>query len=1392
MKEILHTYKLRLTNLSQANRSLKLGKLSKRKDIDLCQLGHLNGFSAEELLRRLIADKDLNLISRPDPRHEPTNLADRRLTYIYREANTLFEEVGTYDLFVGYPFVEGKFLEGTVARCPLLLFPVRLQRKLMGRPRWKLERIKDEPVIFNRTFFLAYEQYQHIRFPDAFWEEEIFPNKDKLKWVNGLYEKIKQYELEVNFNPRLFDQEIQAFPNYLKATMDNFRSGVLSFQPHAVLGIFPQADSALLQDYERMEKHPQEFEFGDLLGSQVNEGETYIREEDRYFVTPVDQSQEASLLQVKNGNSIVVHGPPGTGKSQVIVNMIADSMAHGKKVLLVSQKRAALDVVYKRLEGLGLGKYAILVHDFRHDRKAIYGQIQELIEAIPDFQREIVDLNITQWEYTYQLLCRQVDQTAKKYEELYQALTQTQPYGISVHDLYLKADRHAELLPVETFASQATQAELEGLQDLLPLLNPYQDFFQPEYPWFLRHSLHEADWNQREEMASQLAQLPFQLQSLNEGYITCRKSWKTWPITRIEENDNLLEAYEQVDESLAKPSLKKGVEEILIDHNPKELESVLDSFGERIAALDSCHILDEGHWRIYGSLKKHLQVYDTQKEQKLRLFSLPFQRARWFLKKVLAESKTELTEGSFTQLKGEGAKFSALHSLYAAEHEREFLGDFPLLNSRTEKYAWVEQKKKQWAIWHATQKLPENEAVQRPRLKQGKIDQEAWGRSMEHVQALNAYTQVLKSTGSQWKSILHPQQAEILWQSIDRPESVEVYLQELSSTFKRDGEELHNLDRLIHESHPSIQEVLPQLYPYLINQRPVEEIQQQIQNSVYSHWIIQAERMHPVLSWVSTRNWEEQAQLFGKKLAESRKKVVELVLRRIKERIVEKITYNRLKNPVTYRDILHQVTKKRRIWSVRKLIQETWETGLSELTPCWMASPESASAIFPMEPGFFDLVIFDEASQCFVERALTITLRGKQVVIAGDEKQLQPLNLYQVRYEEEEIEFVEDEVALEVESILDLAKTRLLSQPLNWHYRSQDAALINFSNQAFYRNSLQVFPSAKKNPTYTPALEWVQVRGFWRNNRNLEEADRIIQLVLELLQQPDNPTLGIVTFNYHQQELIKDRLEETLAELLQRDESRYYQLQACMDRREQGEFQGLFVKNIENVQGDERDIILFSIGYAHSLSGRMTTQFGLLNQSGGANRLNVAITRARKKIYVVCSFRPEELNVENAKHEGPKLFKAYLQYVYATSTQREALPIIDSSLDSLELLSKREETRSETFWEGGKGGITAYLAQKLQAAGYHVEPHVGDTTYRLDLAVKAHSDDPTYLLGIECEGPYYFRGASAREREIYRLEGLRQRGWRVHRVWARNFWWNREKEVKKVLEKLGGERRVEK
>lgn len=1374
MRQIIHSYKLRLTNLSQGNRSLKLGRLSKRRDIDLKSLGFLDSQSAEDLLKRIIAGKNVNLLKKLDPRHEPTNLADRRLNKIYRSAQTLFEETGTYDLFLGYPFVEGKFIDGSVVRSPVLLFPVRLKRNLQGRPRWKLECAENESVQFNRTLFLAYEQYQQSRLKPEFWEEEIDPNSDWREWVNELYQKIKKYELEVNFNSRLFDLNLDSFPDYLKATMENFRSGVLTFQPQAVLGIFPQSDSSLLQDYNHIESNLEEFDlegaFGKGEGSRTAEStENYIKEEDRYFVTPVDESQENALLKIKQGNSLVIYGPPGTGKSQVIVNILADAMAHGKKVLLVSQKRAALDVVYKRMHSLGLSKFAVLVHDYRHDRAHIYGKIKQQIDELENFQREIRDLNITKWEHEYKLLSRQTDQSTREFAELHDALTQLQDCGLSPHELYLRSDINQKFFPVSELSRRFQEDTLEACLEKVAKLMDYLEFFEESYPWKSRISFRHYGYEDKERIGDLLKKIPLQVDQLHIEYLRLSQQLGT-RILEPELNQERIAAFKQVDEWVNQPQSCIDIEAIHKEsHKPEKLKKILTQIEKAVEKLEDRNLLDDQDWKLYSELIRHTVVYKKFRKKSFKLLNLDYLKARWFLRKICKREQIKLDDLQFSRINREVGYYKKLHKLYAKYVDDEFLGDFPLLDTQQEKENWIIRKRFGLEAFEKTTSInyfPKH----KPRFSYGSFDQDSWRQSMEQIQALITFTESLSNFGRDWQNYLHETQIEKIREGIKSPKELSTYFSDLNSSFQTDFNDLQQLDSHLAIFSVSENQLLETLEPHLHMELEEEQLLNQIRQSFYYYWIEHAERMHPVLAAVGGRGWDRKASGYQKKLQQRRKKVTELIQRRIKENIIDILEFNRLKNPITYRQIQHQVSKKRRLWSVRKLVSETWESGLQKLMPCWMASPESVAAIFPMKQDFFDVVIFDEASQCFVERAIPVMLRGKQFVIAGDDKQLQPLDLYKVKYEDTEAEFVEDEIALEVESILDLAKTTLPEAFLNWHYRSQEEELINFSNQAFYEGKLQVIPPAEHDLLSQPPLQWISVEGLWEKNRNEPEARRVVELVLRLVQRKDKPSIGIVTFNFHQQELIKDLLERELEFLSQEDKKLFNLLQASMEKTEAEEYQGLFVKNIENVQGDERDIIIFSIGYAKNAKGKFVANFGLLNQAGGENRLNVAISRARKMNYVVCSFLPHELNVENATNPGPRYLKQYLQYVRAISDKQT-----DAALSLLNSQNANDLTQDS------ENPIADFVAKRLREHGYRVSRNMGDTSFKLDIAIHHPEKEGEYLLGIECEGSNYFGGMSPKEREVYRPTLLRLKGWKLYRVWARNYWQDREKEIKKIL-----------
>jgi len=1373
----LHQYKLRLTNLSQSNRSLKLGRLSAHKDLDLVEIAQAHKLSPAEILARIVAGKKVDLITQLSAREEVTNLLDRKLNKVYRQVETLMEETGSDDLFLGYPFVEGKFLNGAIARCPILLFPVRLLRDLSGRPRWRLEVPKGESIQFNRTFFLAYEKFQQVRLPKSFWEEEIDHKPDLQELLNELYAFFKEHNFALNFNSDLFQFQVTHFPNKDKASLERLEMGKLKFLPHAVLGIFPQSDSALVRDYDHLEAHAKDFEIDRFLEMKsVEPIEKYIPENQRFFVTPLDQSQEAALLAVKNDQSVVVHGPPGTGKSQVILNLIADALARGQKVLVCSQKRAALDVVYQRLAALGLGPFAALVHDYRGDRAKIFEKIRLQIDTIDTFKEESIDLGLAKWERDFRLDARKIDEYNSFFDGLFTALNDNSRFGLSAHQLYLLSSPTDNCISIPDLGPQFDDIGLRGVLEKAETLFAYREFLKPDYPWVDRLSFRHLDRVKKGVFRDRLAGLGKEVSNL----VALRE--------RVELVDDL-----PLEPSLIYPLLKErkaffskvaGVTQsdlaVLMagDLKREYIQRKLGSLRKVFEAMAGFKVLDNFNLTHFLDLRDHLEVYRDFQSKAGRLFSLSYLKARWYLKAILKQKSLKLTDDSYRLLNREFRVLERLVKHGDSFSGQSFFDDLPLTDSVTNLQRWLLKKTKAFEAWILSRKAKAWPAL-KPRLDSSthSLDQPYLDRCETNLNAIQAFADALQAQSLAWKDWLHLQQIERLKAGLTNIAATHSYIETCLSSFDKDAEELKYLDGFLADLSSLEKSLFKAIQPDIVVARDMDSFSKAMNNGFYLSWIQWLELQHPVLAEVSSRMMPSKMSDFQAKVDERQEKVIQLVLRKLKDEVLSKITYNRLGNPVTYRNVSHQVRKKRLIWSVRRLVREYWNEGLSSLMPCWLASPESVSAVFPMEEGFFDLVIFDEASQCYVERAFPVLLRGRNAVIAGDDKQLPPFDLYNVKIEEDEDDLDRGGIALEVESALDLARNTFSEAKLSWHYRSNEEALINFSNHAFYDGRLQVIPNAIQKPD--PAIEFIKVDGVWEKSRNEVEAQRVLDLVEVLIQDPAAPSIGIVTFNFRQQELIRDMLDARLEALGSSGNGDLLRLYDKSLSREKGEErQGIFVKNIENVQGDERDVIIFSVAYGRNSSGKLVHNFGLLNHKGGGNRLNVAVTRARKKVVVVCSFDPVELDVGDSLHAGPRLFKQYLRYAQAISEGHE-----DTSAQILAgLLPDRLGKPSELVRPNSL--LADLVAARLQEKGFEIVRDIGDTQFKLDLAVK----DPAggYLLGIECEGQQYFRGRSSKEREVYRHKLLLERGWKIHRVWARNFHTDPNREMKKILELLKG------
>ena len=463
---------------------------------------------------------------------------------------------------------------------------------------------------------------------------------------------------------------------------------------------------------------------------------------------------------------------------------------------------------------------------------------------------------------------------------------------------------------------------------------------------------------------------------------------------------------------------------------------------------------------------------------------------------------------------------------------------------------------------------------------------------------------------------------------------------------------------------------------------------------------------------------------------------------------------------------INRAIESRRRASVAKFVRK-FDFELFKAIKIWLMTPDAVSEVLPQQNDLFDLLIFDEASQLYVEKSIPSIIRAKKVVIAGDHKQLRPSSLGDGRFDMANDLLDEDaeiDAALEEESLLDLARFRYPDVLLNTHYRSKYEELIDFSNYAFYKGRLFVAPNTDA-PEKPPIEVHLVSNAVWQGRSNRQEAERVVALIKEFFQsRKNNETIGVIAFNASQRDLIYDVIDEESL----KDHEFGLQVRAEMSRKDNGEDTGLFIKNIESVQGDERDVIIFSIGYAKNTQGRLMHNFGWLNQKGGENRLNVAISRAKQKIHIVTSFRPAELNLDDAKNEGPRILKKYLEYAFAVSNgdKEEAERILQSFGETFGIAPAAYETE-----------YAQKVAEALREKGYDIDTQVGIGGYRIDIAVRKGGK---YVLGIECDGKLYSTSSSARERDYHRQKYLESRGWRIKRIWSMDWWRDPDAEIEAI------------
>ena len=517
----------------------------------------------------------------------------------------------------------------------------------------------------------------------------------------------------------------------------------------------------------------------------------------------------------------------------------------------------------------------------------------------------------------------------------------------------------------------------------------------------------------------------------------------------------------------------------------------------------------------------------------------------------------------------------------------------------------------------------------------------------------------------------------------------------------------------------------------------------------YSVWVGKAIREHPILASFSSDTHEHIVDRFrqlDRLLLKCNR--VEIAYEHVKNLPQHEVSSGQLS---VLRGEFH---KKRRHLPIRTLMTKAGHA-IQTIKPVFMMSPLSVAKFLPAESVKFDWVIFDESSQVEPVDAFGAIIRGNQSIIVGDDKQLPPTRFFN-KIAEEDDEDGKENLAADLESILGLfSRWKAPRRMLRWHYRSRHESLITVSNREFYDNKLQLFPSpdaarAKVGLVFHHHPNTVYDRGVSRKNQ--DEANIVAKRVMEHARSHSDLTLGVATFSASQREAIQDALE-----ILRREDP------SCEDTFFNPNSQEpFFVKNLENVQGDERDIIFISVGYGRDANGAHKMNFGPLNQDGGERRLNVLITRARWRCEVFTNLNADDINISPTSPQGVVALQRYLKYAQT------------GKLDVPELDADREA--GSPFEEE--------VADTLRELNFQVDHQIGSAGYFIDLGIRDPEHPGRYLLGIECDGAAYHSARSARDRDRLRQQVLEDLGWSIHRIWSTAWFKNPQTELKKVVEAI--------
>lgn len=1253
---------------------------------------------------------------------------NKRMRDLDSDAQAFVEERGYNVLYLAIGFLEWREADGALQchEAPLVMIPVKLNSQRQGRPC------------------------------------EVSWNGDDVMANASLRAKLKEQEIEI---PELDSPEtVVDLDQYYKEVQKSVPSGwvindrvELDFFSFAGFSLYRDLDPEFWPDTQDSDRT--RLLSSILLGESLpgTEGPGFdpeaiddkLRTADMLHVVDADPSQIAVIEDAKSGRSLVVEGPPGTGKSQTIVNIIAELLACGKKVLFVSQKMAALDVVKQRLDRVGLGTACLELHSDKATKEHFIEQLRKVIESEvsardpdeSDFDR--LDILRAQLGAYAKALGAPIGAAGKSPFVLFglkeNAIRHLRPSSASIESLEFEG---AERWDGKTISSKKQTVEnlARHLAAVGPVTqNPWNgckvDAVMPNDVPRIRQMLETALKVVKEvkvaaegvqeigipaagtilqltsalDMAPEVAEFP-----MLELTVAMSSSWQADAAAA----DELLSTVRRV-QTLPEANTfksKYGLSAADVGRTMEAYWQLCETHGFYESLLQRV-----GRWWSHDYKQIHAQVADwlvlerrTSDRQTLELLA----SLRDFLKdREWIVARDELGSALFGS---------------AWRGENSDLGQLEAIASRMAK------------LWTA--------------INQGKLTRDA----------LKAMTRPLAD------------RLEIIRSTREACYRAESILQGVFVRLGRDEAEtsvgdapfgelnrllnnwMNNIDLLVSWSQYVVALIDCQKNLGVGFVRAAESGLLQPGELTYYFDVCLAD----TLLREAFNERSSLARFSGTSHEAAIEEYARLdrhIIEANRHRLAALIEGQRPPIVSNYLDgseagiVRGEINRKRRHRPIRTLMREAGNY-IQSLKPCFLMSPLSVAQFLDPLCTSFDCIIFDEASQVKPEEALGVLLRGKQLIVMGDTKQLPPTSFFdRMASGDPSDDEGDDSVPIQdIESVLHLCKNALPPQcqkSLLWHYRSKHESLIAVSNREFYDNRLRVYPSAAYEDE-TLGLSFVYLedtvydRGRSRTNRL--EAREVARRVVRHYGEHPELSLGVGTFSAEQQRAVEDEL------VTLRDENPW--LEQFFDRSNP---EHCFVKNIETIQGDERDVIFVSVGYGFDDTRRFSSNFGPINQLGGERRLNVLMTRARMKCVLFANFHPDMIAVDSGTSRGLSALKAFLQYA------------VDGTYPET---SGTGEDAESAFEEA--------VGETLEEAGFNIRRQVGCAHFRIDIGVVDQARPGRYLCGVECDGASYHSARVARDRDRLRQQILEAMGWRIIRVWSTDWFRDRNRVQARLLDQV--------